>query len=83
VDERIAHAEEAIRALKKAIEIDPSYSFSYSYMEIVYKNIYANVYPERKSRYIDEANMWHEKFEDARKKELERRRLEQELRGIR
>ncbi|NIM57907.1 MAG: tetratricopeptide repeat protein, partial [Candidatus Aminicenantes bacterium] len=82
VDERIAHAEVAIRALEKAIEIDPSYSFSYSYVEIVYRNIYANVYPERKSRYIDEANMWHEKFEDARKKELERRRLEQELRGI-
>jgi tetratricopeptide (TPR) repeat protein len=82
-EERIQHAEEAIRALQKAIEIDPSYSFSYSYMEIVYKNIYANVYPERKSRYIDEANMWHEKFEDARKKELERKRLEQELRGIR
>jgi len=82
-EERIAHAEEAIRALQKAIEIDPSYSFSYSYMEIVYRNIYAAVYPERKSRYIDEANMWHEKFEDARKKELERKRLEQELRGIR
>jgi tetratricopeptide (TPR) repeat protein len=82
-EERIEHAEVALNALQKAIELDPSYSFSYSYMEIVYRNIYAAVYPERKSRYIDEANMWHEKFEDARKKELERRRLEQELRGIR
>lgn len=81
-EERIQHAEEAIRALKKAIELDPSYSFSYSYMEIVYRNIYAAVYPERKSRYIDEANMWHERFLDARKKELERKRLEQELKGL-
>jgi len=81
--ERIKLGQEAEEALLKAIELDPSYSYSYSYMEIVYRNIFAKVYPERESRYIDEANMWHGRFEDARKKELERKRLEQELKGTR
>jgi len=81
-DERIQHAEEAIGALQKAIEMDPSYSSTYYYMNIVYRNIYAAVYPERKSRYIEEADMWQQRAQDARKKELERKRLEQELKGL-
>ncbi|NIO49969.1 MAG: tetratricopeptide repeat protein [Candidatus Aminicenantes bacterium] len=82
-EERIKLGEEAISALKKAIEINPSYSFTYSYMNIVYRNIYAVVYPERKSRYIEEADIWVQRFDEARKKELEREKLERELRGIR
>jgi len=82
-NERVKIGQEAEEALLKAIELDPSYSYSYSYMELVYRNIFAKVYPERESRYLDEADMWHERFEDARKKELERKKLEQELRGTR
>jgi len=82
-EERIKIGEEAIRALEKAIEINPSYSFTYSYVNLVYRNIYAEVYPERKSRYIEEADMWMQRFKDARQKELERERLERELRGTR
>ena len=81
-EERIKHAEDAITALKKSIEIDPSYSSNYYYMNIVYRNIYAAVYPERRSRYIEEADMWQQRAQDARKKELERKRLEQELKGL-
>jgi len=81
-EERIKLGEDAISALQKAIEINPSYSFTYSYMNIVYRNIYAAVYPERKSRYIEEADIWVQRFDDARKKELEREKLERELRGI-
>ncbi len=82
-EERIKIGEEALRALEKAIEINPSYSFTYSYVNLVYRNIYAEVYPERKSRYIEEADMWMRRFKDARKKELERERLKRELREIR
>ncbi len=82
-EERIELAEEAVRALQKSMEIEPSYSSNYYYMNIVYRNIYAVVYPERKSRYIQEADMWQLRAQDARKKELERRRLEQSLRGVR
>ncbi len=83
MEQRIKIGEEGIKALEKAIEINPSYSFSYSYVSLIYRNIYAVVYPERKSRYIEEADIWMQRFQDARKKELERERLEKELRGIR
>jgi tetratricopeptide (TPR) repeat protein len=82
-EERIECAQAAEEALLKAIEMDPSYSFAYYYMSILYRNVYAAVYPERKSRYIEEADMWELRAKDARKKELERRRLEQELRRVR
>lgn len=81
-EERIEHAKVAEEALLKAIEMEPSYSFTYYYMGILYRNIYAAVYPERKSRYIKEADMWQQRAQDARKKELERKRLEQELKGL-
>ncbi len=81
-EERIKCAKVAEEALLKAIEMDPSYSFTYYYMGILYRNVYAAVYPERKSRYIQEADMWQRRAQDARKKELERKRLEQELKGL-
>jgi tetratricopeptide (TPR) repeat protein len=82
-EERIKIGEEAIMALEKAIKINPSYSFTYSYVSLVYRNIFAVVYPERKSRYSEEADIWMQRFKDARQKELERERLERELRGNR
>ena len=82
-EERIALGEEAVNVLQKAIDLEPTYSSCYYYMNIVYRNIYANVFPERASRYIEEADMWQERAKEARKKELERKRLEEELRGTR
>lgn len=79
--EQIELGEESERALKKAIELDPSYSYSYSYMNILCRNVFARVYPEREQRYIAEADRWQERFQEVRKREAERRRLEQELRG--
>jgi len=79
-EERIALADESEQALLKAIDIDPSYAFSYAYINMVYRNIHANLYPDRHDRYIAEANRWQEKFKDMRKRELERERLEEELR---
>lgn len=80
-EERIVLADESETALKKALELDPSYSFTYSYLNILYRNVFALVYPEKKSRYIAEADRWQERFMEVRKRELERQRLEQELRG--
>lgn len=82
-EERIKLGEKSLEALFKAIKIDPSYPEPYAYVNLVYRNIHANLYPERHSRYIAEADRYTEKFNEARKRQAERRRLEQELRGRR
>jgi len=79
INERKKLADESEEDLKKAIDLDPTYSFSYAYMNMLYRNVFALIYPERQSRYMNEADMWQERFLDVRKRELERQRLEQEL----
>lgn len=80
LDERKNLAEESRKALLKSIEVEPNEPFPYVYMRILYINVYTNVYPERKGRYEEEAKVWGERYEEARKKQAERRRLEEELR---
>lgn len=79
LNERKRLADQSEEALKKSIDLDSSYSFSYAYMNMLYRNVFARVYPERQSRYINEANMWQERFLDIREREVERQKLEQEL----
>ena len=81
LEERRTLGNESEEALKKSLEIDPSYSFTYAYLNILYRNVFARVYPERESRHIAEADRWQERFKEVRKRELERQRLEEELRG--
>lgn len=80
-EERIKLGEGSEKALLKAIELDPSYPDSYAYMKILYVNVFTKLYPEKEGRYTREADRWGEKFQEARKRQAERRRLEQELRG--
>ncbi|UCC40429.1 MAG: tetratricopeptide repeat protein [Candidatus Aminicenantes bacterium] len=80
LDERKGLAEDSRKAILKAIEIDPNEPFPYVYMRMLYVNVYMKLYPERKGRYEEEAKMWGERYEEARKKQAERRRLEEELR---
>ena len=77
--ERKKLAEESEKNLKKAIDIDPTYSYSYAYLNILYRNVFAKIYPEREARYVAEADAWQERFNDVRKREMERQRLEEEL----
>lgn len=77
--ERIELGREADDALKKAIEIDPSYPEPYAYLNLVARNIWANVYPERQDSYIAEAERWVEQFQEVRKRAADRKRLEDEL----
>lgn len=83
LDEQKKAAEESEAALKKAMEIDPSYPEPYAYMSVLLMSVKARLWPERASRFNQEAAQWQERYQEARKKEAERRRLEQELRGIR
>jgi hypothetical protein len=68
--ERKKLAEESEKNLKKAIEIDPTYSYSYAFLNLLYRNVFAKIYPEREARYIAEADAWQERFNDVRKREL-------------
>lgn len=77
--EKRAAAAEAEQNLLKAIEIDPVFPDAYAYMKILYINIHAKLYPEKEGRYTEEANRYGDKFTDARTKQLERMKLEKEL----
>lgn len=77
--EKASIAAEAEKYLLKAIEIDPNYPEPYAYMGILYLNINVKLYPEKESRYRDEAMRYGEKFQEARKRVLNRMKLEKEL----
>jgi tetratricopeptide (TPR) repeat protein len=77
--ERDALGREAEKYLQKTIEIDPSYPWSYAFMNMLYRNIFAALYPDKHDRYYAEADRWAEKFQDIQKRELDRKRLEKEL----
>jgi tetratricopeptide (TPR) repeat protein len=77
--EKEAVGAEAEKNLLKAIEIDPSFPDSYAYMKILYINVQAKLYPEKEARYTSEADRYGEKFQEARKRQLDRIKLEKEL----
>ena len=77
--ERKRLADQSEAGLKKAIEQDPSYSFSYAYLNMLYRNVHSRIYPERQGRYVAEANRWQERFQEIRKREVERSKLVEEL----
>ncbi|MFQ6037865.1 MAG: tetratricopeptide repeat protein [Candidatus Aminicenantales bacterium] len=79
LEERKKLADESEKALKKALELDSSFPDTYAYINLLYRNINANIYPERSERYVREADRWLERFQEVRKRQAERRRLEEEL----
>lgn len=82
VKERLALAQDSEAALKKAMELDPSYPEPYSWLSVLYKSVLTKVEPQKAQRYEEEANRYIEKFQDLRKRELERKKLEEELKKI-
>jgi tetratricopeptide (TPR) repeat protein len=79
VNERERLGKESVDALMKAAEIDPSYPEPYAYLNLVNRNIFAKIYPEKESRYIQEADRWTEKFQEVRKRAIDKEKLEKEL----
>jgi tetratricopeptide (TPR) repeat protein len=77
--EREALAAESEKNLFKAIEIDPAYPDPYSYVKILYINVHAALYPEKESRYKAEADRYGEKYTEAKKRQVDRMKLEKEL----
>jgi len=77
--ERDALGKDAEKYLQKTIEINPAYPWSYAFMNMLYRNVFAHLYPEKASRYTAEADRWVEKFQDIQKRDQDRKRLEKEL----
>jgi len=78
-NERIQLARDAESALLKASELDPSYPEPYSWLSVLYKSVLVKLVPERAQRYNEDADRYLEKFQDARKRQAERKKLEEEL----
>jgi len=77
--QRIELSDESESALKKSIDLDPNYPDTYAYVNLLYRNVHANLYPERYDRFIREADRYTERYTEVRKRQLERLRLEEEL----
>lgn len=82
IEEQKRLANESEKALLKAIELDPSYPEPYAYMSVVNRSVKERLWPERASRFKQEAEQYSQKFQEAQKRRADRKRLEQELRGI-
>ena len=77
---RLASAYDGLEALNKAKELDPDYPEPHSWLSVIYDSVLAILEPEKKSRYNALAAQARERFLELRKREAERRRLEEELR---
>jgi len=78
--ERLALARDSEMALKKANELDATYPEPYSWLGVLYKSVLAKLEPDKAERYNREADIYLERFQETRKRQLERKKLEQELR---
>ena len=79
--EREAVALESETNLKKAIELDKNLAESYAYMKILYINVFAKLYPEQENRYLELANQYGTKWDEAKKRQLDKMKLEKELKN--
>lgn len=77
--ERINLADESEAALMKSAELDPNYPDTFAYINLLYRNVHAQLYPERSDRFIREADRYMERYNQVRKRQLERLKLEEEL----
>lgn len=72
-------AAEAEKNLLKAIDLDPAWPEPLVWMRVLYLNVHAKVFPEKESRYMELASQYGIKYDDARKRQLDRMKLEKEL----
>jgi len=77
--ERIDLSNESEAALLKSAELDPNYPDTFAYINLLYRNVHAHLYPERSERFIRDADRYMERYNQVRKRQLERLKLEEEL----
>ncbi|MCX6572376.1 MAG: tetratricopeptide repeat protein [Candidatus Aminicenantes bacterium] len=77
--ERMKQAQDALKSISKAIELDPNYPEPYAWMGPLYKAVLAKLEPEKEARYNAEGDRYLEKFAEMRKRAADRKKLEEEL----
>jgi tetratricopeptide (TPR) repeat protein len=77
--ERMKQAQDALKSISKAIELDPNYPEPYAWMGPLYKAVLAKLEPEKEARYNAEGDRYLEKFGEMRKRAADRKKLEEEL----
>ncbi len=79
MQERIALSNESEELLLRSGELDPNYPDTFAYINLLYRNVHSQLYPDRSERYIREADRYMERYNMVRKRQLERLKLEEEL----
>ena len=77
--DRLKTAQEALRALEKANELDPEYPEPYSWMSVLYQSVLSKLEPDKEARYKAEADRAMERWNETRKRAAEKKKLEDEL----
>jgi len=77
--ERIKSANESLKALEKATQVDPEYPEPYAYISVVYQSVLIRLEPDKEARYKAEADRASEKYQETRKRAVEKKKLEEEL----
>jgi tetratricopeptide (TPR) repeat protein len=80
--ERLAIARDALQAIEKARDLDPNYPEPYSWLSVLYRSVLAQLEPDKAARYNAEGERNAERFQELRKRAAERKKLEEELKGI-
>jgi len=77
--QRIDLSDESEALLLNSAELDPNYPDTFAYINLLYRNVHAQLYPDRSERFIREADRYTERYNLVRKRQLERLKLEEEL----
>ncbi|MCR4409428.1 MAG: tetratricopeptide repeat protein [Candidatus Saccharicenans sp.] len=80
--ERLAIARDALQAIEKARDLDPNYPEPYSWLSVLYQSVLAKLEPDKAARYTAEGQKNIEKFQELRKRAAEKKKLEEELKGV-
>lgn len=81
--ERLDVAKVAEEALTKAKDLDPSYPEPYSWLSVLYRSVLAKIDPDRARRYEELADRYLQRFQEARKREAEKKKMQEEAGQIR
>ncbi len=81
-NERMKIAGDSEAALKKAMELDPSYPESYSWLSVLYQSTLAKLEPEKEARYTAEGQKYMERYQELRKRAAEKKKLEEDLKKV-